>query len=40
MQKILIVNDEKNMGDMILIKFAELINSIIRSTDIAGRIER
>ena len=35
-----LVNDiyGHNMGDMILIKFAELINKIIRSTDIAGRI--
>ncbi|MBR1397227.1 MAG: diguanylate cyclase [Selenomonadaceae bacterium] len=35
-----LVNDiyGHNMGDMILIKFAELINSIIRSTDIAGRM--
>lgn len=35
-----LVNDiyGHNMGDMILIKFAELINSVIRSTDIAGRM--
>ena len=35
-----LVNDiyGHNMGDMILIKFAELINKIIRSTDTAGRI--
>ena len=35
-----LVNDiyGHNMGDMILIKFAELINKIIRSADIAGRM--